>query len=308
MDPTTATVEWMTVFADGPGGGNPCPVVFDFEGSPDEMQALAAGFGVETVFVFPGTARSDNPFDAELRYFVPRHEMEMCVHASIAASVLLAETGRFAGNPARIKTVLGVLDVRWDATDRYAVIAQFPAEFGEPVVGDARRSVLRALNIDDRDVDDSAGPIRSVSTARAKLIVPLVDEATVDGLRPDFERLWEVCDELNVTGFYPFARVRPSRGAPSGADAAARQFPRRSGYDEDPATGVAACGLGAYLTAQTHGRGDEGWRSWKIAQGRAMGRPSSIAVEALADQHGRIVQTRVGGSARRLGPGEAHSF
>jgi PhzF family phenazine biosynthesis protein len=297
---------WMTVFADRPGGGNPCPVVFDFDGPPERMQAMAGEFGVETVFAFPGPAGSGGvgDYDAELRYFVPRHEMEMCVHATIAAGILLAESGRCSSNPARIKTALGILDVEWDVPASRAVVDQFPPIFGEPVAGVTRTSVLQALGIGERDVADDVGPIRSVSTARAKVMVPLAEESTLDGLRPDFERLWAVCDELDVTGFYPFVAA-PRTG---GADAAARQFPRRSGYDEDPATGVAACALGAYLSAQSEHGGTGGWRSWQIAQGRAMRRPSIITAQALLNDVGQIDQTRVGGDARRLRAEESRSF
>jgi trans-2,3-dihydro-3-hydroxyanthranilate isomerase len=222
--------------------------------------------------------------------------MKMCVHATIAATTLLIETGRCTNDPARITTALGTLDIAWDGTR--AVLAQFPAVFGEPVLGAARRRVLHALN-----VDDSAGEIVSVSTARAKLIVALADEVTLDALEPDFELVWEICDELGVTGFYPFARL-DEPGAT--ADVAARQFPRRTGYEEDPATGVAACALGAYLSAQS--TGPQGWQSWTIAQGRAMGHRSLITAEARSDESGAIAATRVSGQARRLGPGESRSI
>jgi predicted PhzF superfamily epimerase YddE/YHI9 len=57
----------MTVFADGEGGGNPCPVVFDFAGSTQQMQTMACDFGVETVFVLPAAVPEDADGDAELR-------------------------------------------------------------------------------------------------------------------------------------------------------------------------------------------------------------------------------------------------
>ncbi len=121
----------------------------------------------------------------------------------------------------------------------------------------------------------------------------MASETALDGLRPDHRALWSLCDELAVTSFYPF--TRDARGA----DAAARQFPRDAGYDEDPATGVAACALGAHLTAQA---GTEGWNTWTIAQGRAMGRPSIITAESLRTGDG-VTATRVGGTMRVAGRG-----
>ena len=89
-------VAHTVAFADGPGGGNPCPVVFGAEGwSDEEMRAAAAGFGHETCFVLPPSSPASGAA-ARLRYFVPNHEMEMCVHATVAASVLLGVRGRRA--------------------------------------------------------------------------------------------------------------------------------------------------------------------------------------------------------------------
>jgi PhzF family phenazine biosynthesis protein len=138
--------------------------------------------------------------------------------------------------------------------------------------------------------DALAGPVRAASTARAKLLVPLASETALDALHPDHRALWSLCDEFDVTGFYPYTRDA------KGADAAARQFPRDAGYAEDPATGVAACALGAHLTAQA---GADGWSTWRIAQGRAMGRPSVITAESRC-AHGSVAATRVGGAMRVL--------
>ncbi len=259
------------VFADGDGGGNPCPVVYGAGGwDTARMQALAAELGHETVFVLPPREGGD----VRLRYFVPRHELEMCVHATVAVAVLL---GRAA---ARVETPLGIRRV-WADGDT-AMVEQFAPEFGAPV-GDPAE-LLAALGTRPEQL---AGPVLPVSTARAKLLVPLADEAALDGLRPDIPALWEQCRRLGVTGAYPFTL------AAEGADAAARQFPVDAGYDEDPATGVAACALGAYLARRLDA---DGRHEWTIAQGRAMGRPSLITAQALREG-GSVTGTRVGGAA-----------
>jgi len=268
------TVRETTVFADGPGGGNPCPVVFDAGGLADaQLQAMAARFGHETAFVLPP---SDDA-DVRLRYFVPRHEMEMCVHATVAAAVLLGRDGRLARNPAVVQTPLGDIDVWWDASAVRAVVAQFPPRYDEPVADVA--PVLAALG-----AAATTGEVRAVSTARSKLLVPLRDEVTLDGLRPDLDAVWALCDRLGVTGVYAYTLTA------RGADAAARQFPVRAGYPEDPATGVAAGALGAYLARAR----PDGWQRVTIAQGRAMGRPSIIEVEASVE-NGQVSAIRVGG-------------
>ncbi len=272
---------WTTVFTDGPDGGNPCPVVSGAAGwSTEQMQEAAAQFGAETVFVLPPVDGGDVRF----RYFVPRHEMEMCVHATVAASVLLGRAGGFAHNPASVETPLGRIDVAWDADA--ATVAQFPPVFGAELTDDERERVLGCLRLPPSAM--GAGPVRSVSTARPKLLVPVRDEKALDTLRPDFEKLWTVCDELGVTGMYPYTLSAHA------ADAAARQFPVRAGYNEDPATGVAACALGAHLAAG----GRAGERRYTIAQGRAMRRPSLIRASAAVNGSGEVTATRVGGRIR----------
>jgi trans-2,3-dihydro-3-hydroxyanthranilate isomerase len=266
----------MVAFADGGRGGNPCPVILDADGwDAEQMQATAAGFGQETCFVL--TPDADGA-DVRLRYFVPRHEMEMCVHATVAAAVLL-------GDVTRVQTPLGVRQL-WINGD-HALVEQFPPAFGAPLHDPA--AVLAALGARAGDLAVGSGPVQAVSTSRPKLMVPLASEAALDALAPDFEALWVLCERLEVTGVYPFA---PADDDPELT--AARQFPLRAGFDEDPATGVAACALGAYLTH--HHAGSGGWHRWTIAQGRAMGRPSRIEAHAHRED-GLITATRVGGVA-----------
>ena len=168
-----------------------------------------------------------------------------------------------------------------------AAVEQSVPEFGPCVLDVAAQRVAAALGIPASALGD--GPIQPVSTARAKLLVPLRAEDVLDRLEPDLPLLWQVCDDLDVTGLYPFVRTA--------SDVAARQFPRRAGYPEDPATGVAACALGAYLTV--HEGGGPGWNGYSIRQGRAMGRPSRMLAETCLAQDGTITATRVGGRMRQ---------
>jgi PhzF family phenazine biosynthesis protein len=262
----------MVAFTDGPGGGNPCPVVLGADDwTTERMQAAAADFGHETCFVL--APEDPDLADVRYRYFVPNHEMEMCVHATVAATVLRGRDG-----VTRAQTPLGVREVHVDG-DR-AIVEQFPPAFGAWVRDLA--PVTAALG-----GVAPAGPVRSVSTARAKLMVPLADEAALDALAPDVAALWAACEALEVTGFYPYALLEDGV-------VAARQFPLRAGYDEDPATGVAACALGAHLADLA---GADGPRALTVLQGRALGRPSRIEAEAL--RAGAITTTRVGGRATR---------
>ena len=257
------------------------------------MQRLAAQFGCETAFVLQ-PAHPD--CDLRLRYFVPQHEMEMCGHATVGTVSVMAERGRLTASPVKMETPLGVIDVGWQRNHDGVLVTveQFAPTFStqqsDPV------AVAAALRIPVQAIALELGPIQSVSVSRAKLIVPLHERAVLDTLQPDFETLWSLCDTYATTGFYPFTTA----GGDPGTHAWTRQFPKRAGYNEDPATGVAACALGAYFVQYAlFGGKDEGWHNLKIEQGHAMGRPSIIKV-GVCVEHECIVATRMSGYARVL--------
>lgn len=100
------------------------------------------------------------------------------------------------------------------------------------------------------------------------------DVATLDALVPHLEGIEHACDRVGSTGLYPYA--------PSGdLQVDARQFPRASGYPEDPATGIAATALAFELLADGLITANE--HTITIRQGRAMGRPSQITVRLDAN-------------------------
>lgn len=283
------SVVHTTVFSATPDGGNPCPVVFDDNNSltTAQMQGLAARFGHETAFVLKPTQANA---DLRLRYFVPNHEMEMCIHATVGTVTVLVERKIITRSPVSIETPLGVIKAYWSRENGpiTVMVEQFAPVFAatNPTVAE----VAQALGIAPTLIDTQVGPIQSVSTSRAKLMVPLRDFQVLDSLQPDFEVLWALCDRYRITGFYPFTLNTRQPGFASDA----RQFPLRAGYNEDPATGVAACALAAYLAE--HQKGWDGWNGFQIAQGFAMGRPSTIRAEAYLES-GEVTAVRVGGSA-----------
>jgi PhzF family phenazine biosynthesis protein len=284
------TVIHTSVFGTTPEGGNPCPVVLGAtELTSDEMQSLAATFGHETCFVLPSTLAD---CDIRLRYFVPRYEMEMCVHATIAAVTVLAQR-QFLPAAFMIQTPLGGIPVAWDQIGEalQVRVEQFAPKFStdNPNV----EQVAAALRVPATAIATDRSPIQSVSVSRAKLIVPLRDYHCLDQLDPDFEHLYALCDRYQTTGFYPFTRQTRS----ADLQAEARQFPLRAGYPEDPATGVAACALAAYLTHYTSsGHPRDGQYVYQIGQGYAMGRPSLIQAAAQVTAN-VITKTWVGGTA-----------
>lgn len=259
----------VDVFVAGNRGGNPAPVVLDAKGlSSDEMREVAATYGHEAGFVLPPSdpARAD----VQYRFFVPRHEMEMCGHATLGTTWLLARKGALKPGEVRVETLSGIVRTRISENGSVAV-AQPKGEVSE-VDPKFRGDILDVLGVTERDMLDL--PILNASTSRVKTLVPLASPLVVNQLKPDFSRMEDLCERIGSTGLYPFACDFDDERTYH-----ARQFPKSSGYPEDAATGIAATaliyGLRQYGLIRSR-------RTIRVRQGEAMGRPSRLAV-TLAD-------------------------
>ena len=267
---STPHVTLTHVFAAGPGGGNPAPIVLDAAGMTDaQMQAVAREYEHESGFVLPAPDGSDCDFT--FRYWVPNHEMSMCGHATVAAIWLLNRSGRLTGDTVRVDTRSGVVCARVSSG---TVEVTQPEGAVEHVAAEAIPDVLDVLGILPADLADR--PVRNARTSRTKTLIPVVDPATLDRIQPDFDRVERVCERIDSTGLYPYAVSDPE-----GRVFDARQFPRSSGYPEDPATGIAAAALVFGLLAD--GLVERDGKPIRVRQGRAMGRPSEIVLRFADD-------------------------
>lgn len=269
------TVHHVSVFPAGPGGGNPAPIVVDAEGmTGDEMQAIAKAEGHEAAFVLPPPKGSGCDF--RLRFFVPNHEMEMCGHATLGAVWLLDRLGRLPHDEIAIATLSGPVRARVERVGTKDARVEISQPKGRvealPGAEDSTAAILSVLKITDGEL--APLPILNAATSRVKTLIPLKNSTVLDGLTPDFEHIAQVCERIGSTGLYPFAV--------SGAGQFdARQFPKASGYPEDPATGIAAAALAFGLLEAGLVGIDTG--PIRVRQGRAMGRPSLISVRFESD-------------------------
>jgi PhzF family phenazine biosynthesis protein len=269
--------------ADG-ASGSPAPVTLDADDlSTADMQALAERYGHEAGFVL----RPTDPKSADVRYrfFVPRHEMDMCGHATLGTTWLLNKRGRLKPGDIRIETLSGVVHAR--VSDSGDVAISQPKGLVTAVSEDHQAEIMDVLGITAADMLDQ--PIINASTSRVKTLVPLTSPAIVNALQPDFSRMDALCAKIGSTGLYPFACDWDDERTYH-----ARQFPRDSGYPEDPATGIAASaliyGLQHYGLIGTR-------RTIRVRQGEAMGRPSRIAV-TLANAQDRDAGCWLSGDVR----------
>jgi PhzF family phenazine biosynthesis protein len=201
--------------------GNPA-VVCRLPAAADEawMQALAAEMNQPmTAFVLP---RADGDFD--LRWFTPTVEVEICGHATLAATHVL-------GGNARFHTKSGVLTCR--RLDDGRIEMDFPAISVESFADCSALAAALRLK-----------PSKIIGTWSGGewWLVELAGAQDVRAVQPDREL-------LVVIGGVVVVFATP--GDHDGVDSVCRVFEPGSGIDEDPVTGSAHCVIGPQLAKRT---------------------------------------------------------
>jgi PhzF family phenazine biosynthesis protein len=259
-----------------PRSGNPAGVVIGAEElSRADMLTVAADLGFsETAFlteITPGSTR--------VRYFSPRDEIAFCGHATIASGVALARRGAepivaFDTNAGEV-----LVEVSFDRATLTAVDTVV-----EPLSDALLEELLAALRLSRHDLDPAL-PAAFVRGGNPHPVV-FVRQGVLASLDHDDEAVLQLQDREGWDGTIPVVhRLSPGRFA------SRNPFPR-GGIREDPATGSAAAGLGAYLRAGDH----LGLPALiEVEQGAEVGRPSLITVDIPLE--GRV---RVTGAASEL--------
>lgn len=273
--------------------GNPAGVVPDADGlSEAQMQALARELGnPETAFVLSPDAPDH---DVHLRYFTPTTEVPSCGHATIAAHYALAlEAGLSAPRTVVQKTAAGLMPIETipEGSDYQVVMTQGRIEIGETFGSATETAVLEALGltVDDRD---GRCPMQIASTGHSKVMVGIGSRETLDGLRPDLDRLRAISGEIGCNGYYVFVLDEHAEVLIHG-----RMFAPAIGIAEDPVTGNANGPLGAYLVRHriVPAPQNDTFR-FQIRQGEALGRPGGMEVRVeVEDGEPRLVRV-VGGA------------
>ena len=245
--------EVVDVFTSTPFAGNPLAVVFGTDGLPASgLQAIAREFNLsETAFPMAATTGADY----RLRIFTPEVELPFAGHPSLGAAWVLAQRGELAPGPVVQSCGAGELALQVEPDGGPVTLTGGTPTVGEPFGPDR---LLRAVGLSARDVI-GVEP-RSCGTG-LDFGYLLVRPGAVARCVPDPAAL----RALGGAGVSVFAW--------DGELAHARVFAGGVGVTEDPATGSAALGLGAYLVAT--GLLPEGG-SYVVQQGVELGRPSRL--------------------------------
>ena len=168
------------------------------------------------------------------------------------------------------------------------VTLQMPSALSEEEVDyEKTLQLLHQVGLSKEDVmmEQSANIIPSFinsSVARNKTLIPLKSTSILNSaINPKDELLFrDLCDEIHSTGLYLYTPL-------SSLSYECRQFPRFSGYPEDPATGIAAAALANSLFERRRRRrrsvnadDNDGKNTvvYEMFQGNAMKKPSRIKI------------------------------
>ena len=277
--------EVVDVFAERPYAGNPLAVVLDGDDLPAAaMQAMAREFHLsETAFplrpTVPGAAY-------RVRIFTPVTELPFAGHPSIGTAWVLARLGRIGTGSLRQESAAGVVPVHVEDGPGRVTLTGAP-----PYVGPVLRAepLLAAVGL---AAGDLAGPPPRLAGAGLDFgYLHVQPDAVARAVRgPGL-------DAAAAGGAVGIVVVAYADGR-----AHARMFDTSFGIGEDPATGAAALGLGAYLVASGLAAA-EGETAYVVSQGAEIGRPS-VLEGAVRAADGRAIDCRVAGRVVPVARGE----
>ena len=195
--------------------GNPaavCPLEKWIDDS--KMQSIAAENNLSETAFF---VKSDNHYD--LRWFTPTTEVDLCGHATLAASFVLFNELRISAKEIVFHTKSGPLTVQ-----KKGELLEMDFLLHIPIDCDVPEDLIKGLGKEPVEVLNSEDYLAVFGS-----------EDVVRNLKPDFERL----KRLDLRGV-----IVTSPGEKS--DFVSRFFAPKVGIDEDPVTGSAHCSLAPY--------------------------------------------------------------
>jgi trans-2,3-dihydro-3-hydroxyanthranilate isomerase len=272
-------------------GGNPCAIVFaadDLDAAT--MQAIAQEMNLsETAFVLKSAIA-----DVRARYFTPEAEIPLAGHPTIATIFALVETGRLPmrGDQMTISLELrdGPITVEVQAVNGKPVnviMTQRKPQFLNTL--DAA-TVLPIWGLTPEDALPNV-PIQVVSTGTPQLMIAVRDREVLRRIALNEAAYRHLSKTANFFSAHLFCL--------GGATAQGDTFARHLAPFEDPFTGSATGGMGAYLWH--YGLIDQ--PTFIAEQGHWMNRPGQATVEVIGPRQD-IETVKVGGPAVTVIRGE----
>jgi trans-2,3-dihydro-3-hydroxyanthranilate isomerase len=268
--------EIVDVFTRTPRAGNQLAVVTDARGlDAAAMQAIAREFNfAETSFLLPP---EDPAHTAHVRIFTPAEEMPFAGHPNVGTAFVVGRMGSLFGAPIGDRLLF----------EEGAGLVRLELLRADGVIDGARCRAPRTLALGPEVALDHVAALAGLAPADivTARFAPrfasvgaefLLAEVTADALaraRPEAAAFaaaeGRIGQSAGLLGLYLHVRLQAA------GHLDVRMFAPLAGVPEDPATGSAAAALGAFLNHL-----DPALTRFRVEQGRHIGRPSLIEVDA----------------------------
>jgi PhzF family phenazine biosynthesis protein len=274
-------VQILNAFVDNGKGGNQAGVVLNADNLTNEQKLkIAAKIGLsETAFVSKSKLA-----DFKLDFFTPTRQIAHCGHATIATFSYLSQLGKIRNANSSKETIDGKREILVQGD--LAFMEQRPPLYIDIQL--RKEEILKSLRLNENNLLTKA-PISIVNTGNSFAIIPVANPDILKSIKPDFNLITQISDELDLIGYYVFCTQTDH----AERDANTRMFAPRYGIEEEAGTGMAAGPLACYLYDIL------GLKKEKILiqQGWFMNQPSPslIIIDLSLDNNGKITKIMVGG-------------
>jgi len=278
-----------------------------------ECSALAKSCSWESVII---EAANHSDASHTFRFFLPSgEEVSFCGHAAIGASAFITQKEIPMNSINSFSTNVDLTSsmVSFMTRDNSKYVSKVCGDSVELIMHACHEeydccqlpnapSLIQILNefglglsdLHSNDYDDSFHWPNYVnsSVARPKTLIHIksIERLHTASAPKDPIRFRELCDAIHSTGIYLYSKDTTSADNENCVSFECRQFPRASGYSEDPATGIAAGALAASLYSKGFRR-----ETYCFYQGTAMDLPSRIQVkiESCGDRFIKLSYTGI---------------
>ncbi len=278
-------------------GGNPAGVVIlpdgiDFPSDEVMVKTAAELRYSETAFI-----KRINEKEFNIRYFTPAAEVDLCGHATIGSFKALLHGGFIEDNNTYINhTMAGDLNIV--VKDGFILMDMAtPVKINEIAdeAGLAELYTIMGLDYADQKAKGVDLIPQMVSTGLPDIMMPVVSQADLEAIAPDFAALSKLSEKYEVVGVHAF-----TLDAEEGTTCHVRNFAPLYDIDEEAATGTSNGALTYYGYLNGFVKGGDNCR---FVQGEKMERPSVILSHLEADAEGKCT-IQVGGTGVILAEGE----
>ena len=278
-------------------GGNPAGVVILPDGTDFPADDLMVKTAAELRYSETAFIKNLGGGEFNIRYFTPAAEVDLCGHATIASFKALLYAGIIKDNAKYINhTLSGDLEI---VVDKGFILMDMasPVKINEITEEKALEELYTIMGLDytDQKARGLTMTPQMISTGLPDIMMPVVNQADLEAIAPDFPALSTLSEKYEVVGVHAFTL--------DGDDATChvRNFAPLYDIDEEAATGTSNGALTYYGYLNGFVKDDD---DCSFIQGEKMQRPSQSLSSITAD--GDSCKIKVGGDAVILAEGEIH--